>query len=223
VLLRCKNVKVASGRGPGTRAGLTRDRVLAAALDLVDEEGLAALSMRRLGARLDVEAMTLYHHVPNKDALLDGLVEVVLRGAADVPDDDWRSALRGYAHRLRATLLAHPAVLPLAVSRSASTPESLRVAERMLRRLRAAGFALGPALDLFNALSVFVLGHAAAETGVPPTATGPGSTGELAGLDPAEFPLLVEAATTGAGTDDAARFGSAVDALIEGFALGLTR
>jgi AcrR family transcriptional regulator len=209
---------VASGRGPGTRAGLTRERVLVAALDLVGEEGLAALSMRRLGARLGVEAMTLYHHVPNKDAVLDGLVELVLRDAAGEPDDgDWRTALRGYAHRLRSTLLAHPAVLPLAVSRSASTPESLRVAERVLTALCAAGFPLGSALDLVNALSVFVLGHAAAEVGVAPT--GPGSADGLAGLDPAEFPLLVRAATTGEGTDDAARFAAAVDALLDGFAL----
>jgi AcrR family transcriptional regulator len=208
---------VASARGPGTRAGLTRERVLAAALELVDEDGLTALSMRRLGSRLGVEAMTLYHHVPNKDALLDGLVELVLREAAgEVGDDDWRAALRGYAHRLRATLLAHPAVLPLAVSRSASTPESLRVAERVLGVLCAAGFPLGTALDLFNALSVFVLGHAAAEVGVP--VEGPGSTGGLAGLDPADFPLLVRAARSGAGTDDAARFAAAVDALLSGFA-----
>lgn len=217
MLLRCKNVKVADGRGPGTRAGLTRDRVLAAALDLVDADGLTALTMRGLGARLGVEAMTLYHHVPNKDALLDGLVELVLRDAAgEILDDDWREALRGYAHRLRGILLAHPAVLPLAVSRSASTAESLRLAERVLRLLCDAGFALGRALDLFNALSVFVLGHAAAETGVP--ATGPGAADQLAGLDPAEFPLLVRAATTGEGTDDDARFAAAVDALIAGFA-----
>src|SRR3954454_2882730 len=124
--------------------------------------------MRRRGARLGVEAMSLYHHVPNKDALLDGLVEVVLRDAAgDVAGDDWRALLRGYAHRLRTTLLGHPAVLPLAVGRSARTPESLRVAERVLGTLCAAGFPLGSALDLFNALSVFVLGHAAAEVGVP--------------------------------------------------------
>lgn len=213
---------MASGRGPGTRAGLTRDRVLAAALDLVDEDGLGALSMRRLGARLDVEAMTLYHHVPNKDALLDGLVELVLREAAGEPaGDEWRAVLRGYAHRLRAALLAHPGALPLAVSRSASTPESLRVAEWVLGTLCAAGFPLGSALDLFNALSVFVLGHAAAEVGVPPTATGPGSVAALAALDPAEFPLLARAAATGEGADDGARFASAVDALVDGFALRL--
>jgi AcrR family transcriptional regulator len=191
--------------------------VLAAALELVDEDGLAALSMRRLGARLEVEAMTLYHHVPNKEAVLDGRVELVLQDAAgEITEDDWRGVLRGYAHRLRATLLAHPAVLPLAVSRSASTPESLRVAERVLGALCAAGFPLGSALDLFNALSVFALGHAAAEAGVP--ADGAGSADGLAGLDPAEFPLLVRAATTGEGTDDAGRFTAAVDALLDGFA-----
>jgi AcrR family transcriptional regulator len=214
VLLRCKNVKVAQ-RGPGRRVGLSRDQVLAAALDLVDDEGLAALSMRRLGARLGVEAMTLYHHVPNKDALLDGLVEAVLRDAAsDPPDDDWRAALRGYAHRLRAALLAHPGVLPLAVSRPASTPASLRIVERVLGALCTAGFPLGAALDLVNALSVFVLGHAAAEVGVPP-----GAPGGPAGLDPAQFPLLTRAVSTGDGVDDATRFAAAVDALLDGFAL----
>src|SRR5262245_42295186 len=141
-------------RRPGSRVGLDREQVLDAALELVDAEGLSALSMRRLGARLGVEAMTVYHHVPNKDALLDGLVERVLRDAAGEPPStgSWAELLRGYADRLRTALLRHPAVLPLAVSRAAVSLESLRVVERVLTALRAADFPLGTALHLVNSL-----------------------------------------------------------------------
>lgn len=72
---------MAAQRARGQRAGLTRQAVLEAALRLVDQEGLKALSMRRLGAELGVEAMTLYHHVPNKTALLDGMIEQVVAEA----------------------------------------------------------------------------------------------------------------------------------------------
>ncbi|MFD0330871.1 TetR/AcrR family transcriptional regulator C-terminal domain-containing protein [Streptacidiphilus monticola] len=135
-------------RGRGERAGLSRGRVLDAALQLVDRTGLKGLTMRALGEELQVEAMTLYHYVPNKDALLDGLVEQVFAAAAPALDHtdttqgapDWRAALRGYATALRTGLLRHPAVLPLAASRPAATPAALDDVEASLRMLTAAGF-----------------------------------------------------------------------------------
>ncbi len=85
--------------------------------------------------------------------------------------------------------------------------------------LRTAGFTLGGALDVINSLSVFVLGHTAAEVGTDPVNRrgDPGSVAALAELDPAEFPLLAEAARTGQGTDDESRFNAAVTALLTGF------
>ncbi|MEU1782988.1 TetR/AcrR family transcriptional regulator C-terminal domain-containing protein [Streptomyces abikoensis] len=225
-------------RTRGERAGLTREIVLDAALGLIDREGRAALTMRRLGAELGVEAMTLYHHVPNKDALLDGLVERVFAEALPLPaagdsdsdsDDgeatDWRAFLRAYAGSLRTALLRHPGVLPLVTGRPAVTPATLDAVERGLRTLTSAGFALGPAVDTLNALSLFVVGHTAAEADAhhahpartAPSVAAPGTTAWLAELDCERYPLVVEAAGTGAGTDDAERFGFAVDAMLTGF------
>jgi AcrR family transcriptional regulator len=205
-------------RSPGQRAGLSRERVLDAALAIADRDGLAALTMRRLGSELGVEAMTLYHHLPNKDALLDGLVERVLELAAPPETDGraWTDSMRDYAIALRATLRQHPGVLPLAATRPAVTPQTLRTVERSLELLHSAGFSLGLALDLVNTLSVFVIGHVAAEEAIP-AATEADSIAQLAELDPAEFPLLSAAARDGQGTDDESRFRTAVEAFLLGF------
>jgi AcrR family transcriptional regulator len=209
-------------RGAGERAGLTRSQVLDAALDLTDRHGPEALSMRKLGAELGVEAMTLYHYVASKDALLDGMVERVLELSSlpQAGDQPWDAALREYAEKLRATLLGHPGVLPLALTRPAATPQSLRAVESGLRVLTGAGFGLGAALDALNALTIFVVGHAAAEVGTAGVhqAGAAGSAVALAGLDAAQYPLLTEAARTGQGTDDQQRFRYGVAALVAGFA-----
>ncbi|MEU4208450.1 TetR/AcrR family transcriptional regulator C-terminal domain-containing protein [Streptomyces sp. NPDC026206] len=212
-----------SKRTRGERAGLTREQVLDAALELADREGVKALTMRRLGTELGVEAMTLYHYVAGKDALLDGLVERVFARALPVAaagDDGpgWRTVLASYADALRETLLRHPGVLPLAATRPAVTPATLDAVERGLGVLTVAGFPLGAAVDALNALSVFVVAHTAAEAAVTAgDGDGPGSPAWLADLDTARYPLVAEAARTGAGTDDAVRFRFAVGALVAGF------
>lgn len=202
------------------RAGLSREQVLDAALAMADRDGLAALSMRKLGADLGVEAMTLYHYVPNKDALFDGIVERVMSAAEiRVADGDWQTSLAEYARALRRTLLHHPGALPLVATRVAVTPQTLRTAEHGLSVLRTAGFELGQALDIVNALTLFVIAHATSEAHTTPVneARGPGSADHLNTLDPAEFPLITEAARTGAGTDDETRFEFAVAAMLHGF------
>ncbi|MFI5915532.1 TetR/AcrR family transcriptional regulator C-terminal domain-containing protein [Dactylosporangium sp. NPDC051541] len=188
---------------------MTRAQVLDAALELVDRVGLSGLTMRALGAALDVEAMTLYHYVPNKDALVDGLVEHVFTAATPAaPGDDWREHLRTYAHELRTLLLEHPGVLP-AIVRPAATPATLDAVETGLRVLTDAGFRLGTALDVINALTLFVISHTAAEVAI----------GEAAApaLDAERHPLLLAAATSGDGGDDFTRFAFAVEALLTGF------
>src|SRR6202012_3770970 len=105
--LRCKSCQPRNGdrsrmtsskRTRADRAGLSREQVLDAALDLVDRDGASALSMRRLGAELGVEAMTLYHYLPSKDALLDGIVERVMGQAETrLADGPWDRALTAYA------------------------------------------------------------------------------------------------------------------------------
>jgi AcrR family transcriptional regulator len=201
------------------RAGLSREQVLDAALDLVDRGGVAALSMRRLGAELGVEAMTLYHYLPNKDALLDGIVERVMgQTEATFTGGPWERAVTDYARSLRATLLRHPGAALIVATRPAVTPETLRAAERGLALLRAAGFPLDRALDTLNALTLFTVAHAASEvsTAAVNSAHAAGSQDYVAALDEEEFPLLTEAARSSTGTDDGARFEFAVAAFIRG-------
>ncbi|MCX5381535.1 TetR/AcrR family transcriptional regulator [Streptomyces sp. NBC_00091] len=202
-----------ANRARGQRVGLTRQAVLEAAVRLVDREGLKALSMRRLGAELGVEAMTLYHHVPNKSALLDGMIEQVVAEA--VPPEfgaaTWREDLRAYAHALMAALGAHPHAVPLLLSRPAMTPRNLRTMEAVVEMLSGAGFPLPRTLDVLYSLTSFVVGHAAAQAGSVDGAGG------LASLDPEAYPLLVSAAGE-AGEDAAgARFDFALEALLSGF------
>jgi AcrR family transcriptional regulator len=204
---------VVNRRMPGERAGLSRDGILDAALALVDSRGLAGLSMRALAAELGVEAMSLYHHVPNKDALIDGLVErlfVPAGGAAQ--GADWRTLLRDYARDLRGALLRHPALLPV-ITRPAATGPTLDAVERALGVLTAAGFPLGRALDALNTVTVFVIGHASAEVAI--------GTPDPVAVD--GRPLLAQAMATGAGADDAQRFEFAVEALLTGFAAVIPR
>ena len=159
------------------REPLTRDRVLDAALGLVDRDGLEALSMRRLGEALGVEAMSLYNHVPNKGALLDGLHERILGEVAPPPaaPRDWQAFARHQARSLHATLCAHPRAISLFATRPAATESSLARLDGYLAVLRAAGFAPLDALMVVQIVSAFVVGHAlwVAGTSDAPAATWP--------------------------------------------------
>ncbi len=126
-----------------TRDALTHDRVVQAALALADSEGLDALSMRRLGAELGVEAMSLYRHVPNKDALLDGMVDVVVQSWVDPGDAaiaDWRRRLGAIMHRAHDALIARPWAVELISSRPRVGAARLRYAETITSAVLEAGF-----------------------------------------------------------------------------------
>jgi TetR/AcrR family tetracycline transcriptional repressor len=214
-------------RRAGAKAGLSRERVLDAALEYLDANGLPALSMRKLGAHLDVEAMTLYYHVPNKDALLDGLVDRVMElafaGLAEPGPGEagaWVPWMRRFAHSLRAALLAHPGVLPLVATRPVNSPDALRMSERWLAAMRSAGMPLGQAMDVVNVLATFTIGHTLAEVGQTPGHEGsePDLDQRADELDPREYPNLTEIITTRAGLDFTHRFGQAVDILLAGYA-----
>ena len=92
-----------------TRTPLSRERVLRAAVDLADESGIEALSMRKLGQELGVEAMSLYNHVANKEEILDGMADLIMSEIEPpLPDADWKSALRERALSAREVLVRHP-------------------------------------------------------------------------------------------------------------------
>ncbi|MGC0144549.1 TetR/AcrR family transcriptional regulator C-terminal domain-containing protein [Pseudactinotalea sp. Z1732] len=210
----------------GQHAGLTRAMVLGGALDLVDRQGAASLTMRGLAAELGVEAMALYHHVSNKDQLLDGLVELVV-GDAVPPEStgrEWREFMRSYGLRLSARLRAHPEVLPLVATRPALTPTVLRMLDRGVRVLQEGGFPPGWALQAIHVVTGFVVGS----LGAFPETTGDGGDPErverLSAVELADFPALQAAVTCGhapgSGQD---LFLVTLDALIEGLASAASR
>lgn len=169
------------------KRSLTRARVLAAALELVDAEGLEALSMRKLGERLGVEGMALYRHVANKSDLLDGVFEAVLTEMrAPARTGDWRTDVRAMARAFEAALIAHPRALPLFASRPAVSPASLEVVEAAIGVLVQAGLPLDRALLTFDSVVALVVGHCLAHYG-PADAHAPV---DYAALDPARFPHL---------------------------------
>jgi len=142
-----------------TRKPLTRDRIFAAALEIIDHEGLAALSMRRLGAALGVEAMAIYHHVPNKDALLAGVVDLLLAPGGVIPEGTgWREGLQWGADTLRTTLLAHPAAVALVTSSPLRSDPSIEWIERPLVLLADAGFTPDDAAGLLHAVLALSFG-----------------------------------------------------------------
>lgn len=133
--------------------------MLRAAVTLVDEIGIAALSMRKLGVVLGVEAMSLYKHVSNKDDILDGIVDLVV-GEFEVPaiGVDWKGAMRRRAMSAHQVLMRHPWATMLVVSRLNVGPEMLRYVDATIGCLRAAGFSYPMADHAWNAVDSYIYG-----------------------------------------------------------------
>jgi AcrR family transcriptional regulator len=144
---------------PEPRVPLNRERVLSAALVLADEEGIESLTMRELGLRLGVEAMSLYNHVANKDDILDGIVDLVLN-EIELPsaEEDWEAAIRKCAISAHDALLRHSWACNLIMSGSSVRPARLRYMESLLRRLREAGFSSEATYHAYHALDSHILG-----------------------------------------------------------------
>jgi AcrR family transcriptional regulator len=147
------------------RQRLTREKVLQAALGFVDANGLAALSMHKLGAELGVQGMSLYSHVASKDALLDGIVEVLTAEAGPPPADGtgWPGALRHLAADIRALILRHPAAAPLLVSRQVMATRQLQQLDGYTRLLMRQGFTEHHAVEVLRTLYGYALGFALVE------------------------------------------------------------
>ena len=140
------------------RTPLNRERVLRAAVALADESGIEALSMRRLGQELGVEAMSLYNHVANKDDLLNGITDLVLSEFELPEGGEWKTALRRHAISAHDVLRAHPWASNLAISPDRSLPVAIVRAEWTLRRFREAGFPPELTYHAFHALDAHILG-----------------------------------------------------------------
>ena len=150
------------------RIPLNRDRVMRAALALADEGGFEALTMRKLGQALGVEAMSLYNHVANKDDVLDGLVDIVF-SEIDLPCDggDWKTAMRRRAISAREVLGRHRWAIGLMESRANPGPATLRHHDSVLRCLREAGFSIAQAAHAYSALDSYIYGFALQQASLP--------------------------------------------------------
>lgn len=157
-----------SARKPRTREPLTRERVLRTAVALADRSGIESLTMRALGAELGVEAMSLYNHVANKDAILDGITDIVV-GDIHVPPTGtpWKQAMRERSMSAHETLLAHPWVAMLLMSRYNIGPGMTRYLDGTLGRLREGGFTIEGALDAWNTLDSHLYGFTLQELNLP--------------------------------------------------------
>ncbi len=212
--------------GPAARGGLSTERVLAAALHIVDTEGLPALSMRRLARALNREAMTLYRYAANKTSLLDGITDLVLRELdVDPRAADWRQELRELADDFRALALAHPNVVPLLLTRPLATPPgrrlpgTLRPLEDFLELFTGAGFTPPDALHAYRLFFGFLHGHVLHE--LQELTDNPDETDDLLRLGLhrlplAQFPRLRALASELAGYDGAAQLHQGVEMMITG-------
>jgi AcrR family transcriptional regulator len=184
---------------PAPRIPLTRERVLRAAVALADRDGVASLSMRRLARELGVEAMSLYHHVASKDALLDGMVDHVF-SEIDLPTgEDWKAAMRQRAVSARAALRRHPWAIALMEWRSTPGPANLRHHDAVIGCLRQAGFPVALTAHAYSILDAYIYGFALQEASLPfdtPEETAELAQSIMAGFPAADaYPHLAELAT----------------------------
>ncbi|MGB8383759.1 MAG: TetR/AcrR family transcriptional regulator C-terminal domain-containing protein [Dermatophilaceae bacterium] len=223
---RAEPAQVRRGQHGSTRVALSRHRVLKAALQVVDTEGLGALTMRRLGRQLDRDPMALYRYAANREALLDGVAELVLAQLV-IPTDvrDWARQLRTTAHQFRQLALNHPNVVPLLVTRPLRTPlglrplGTLRPLEQILTLLTAAGFTPPEALRAYRAYFGFLYGHILTE--LQEIVADPDETDDLLRLGlhrlpPREFPHVRALARELAHYDGAAELDHGLDTLLTG-------
>jgi len=209
------------------RRVLTRHAVLVTALGIIDDEGVDALSMRRLGRVLGRDPMRLYRFAESKDELLDGVVELVSQElqVPSGPSDAWEKALRTTAHAYRRLALAHPNVVPLMVTRPLATPlalrppGTLRPLESLLELLVGAGFTPGGALHAYRFYMGFLQGHVLNE--LQEQVHDPDETDDLLRLGlyrlPArEFPRLRSLAGELAAYDGARELEEGLDVVLDG-------
>jgi AcrR family transcriptional regulator len=147
------------------RLPLNRTRILAAALAIADEQGIDALSMRKLAQSLGFEAMSLYNHVSNKDDLLDGILDLVLE-ETEIPDEGspWDAAIRASAVSVHDALRRHPWAPTLLLTGTRVRPGRLRYMDALLGRLRASGFDADTTYHAYHVLDGHIFGFSQWET-----------------------------------------------------------
>lgn len=211
------------------RAPLSRERVLGAAVAIADAGGLAALTIRSLADELGVKPMSLYHHVANKEAVVDGIVDVVF-GEIELPPAEagWRDAVRRRAYSARAVLRRHPWATPLMESRAHPGPATLRHHDAVIGALRRGGFPVALAAHAYSLMDSYIYGFALEEAALPfaPQEAGDAVPDFLAQFDPRQYPHLVEMAVEHImkpGYDYGEEFGFGLELILDGLERHLAR
>jgi len=208
-----------------TRSQLSRDLVLRTAVAYADRHGLEALSMRKLADELGAGAMSLYHYVPNKTDLIDGMVDLVF-AEIELPalDVDWRTAMRRRAVSTREALNRHRWAVGHMEGRTTHGPANLRLHDAVLGCLRAAGFSLEMTVHAYSVQDAYIYGFALQETDLTPetpedfAAVAAQQMEDYAAVL-ADFPNLVEVVgghVAEAGYDYATEFLFGLDLILDG-------
>ena len=150
------------------RAPLSKERVLRTAVALADRHGIESLSMRKLADELGAGAMSLYYHVPNKEELIDGMVDIVFSEIEPPPLElDWKTAMRRRAHSTREVLNRHRWAVGLMEGRMKPGPAGIRLREAILGCLRRAGFSIEMTIQAYSVQDAYIYGFALQEKGLP--------------------------------------------------------
>ena len=208
--------------GRGRRVGLTRDQIVDAAVALIDRDGLDAFSLRRLAADIGVDPMSLYNHVANKDALFDGVVEVVMAEIGAAMGDltgPWPDQIRQAAAAFRGVLLGHPHVSVIVLTRPVLSDVPLEVLRRAVNPALDAGLPFDEAVLLLRTFTSFLTGAILRELGSAMTfgaLTPERVAARVVEIESSGEPLLAEAATVVASIDHERLFTYGVELLIAG-------
>ncbi|MDG4830805.1 TetR/AcrR family transcriptional regulator C-terminal domain-containing protein [Solwaraspora sp. WMMD1047] len=213
-----------SSDGPAARAALSRERVLRGAVAVADSGGIAALTIRSLATELGVKPMAVYHHVANKEEILDGIVDLVF-AEIELPriGGDWRVELSRQAHSARRVLRRHPWATPLLDSRTSPGPATLRHHDAIIGTLRAAGFSVPLTAHAYTVLDSYVYGFALQEAALPfePDSVADVADSIVQRFATGQYPHLVEMATEHVmrpGYDFGAQFDFGLDLILDGLA-----
>ncbi|HLU73629.1 MAG TPA: TetR/AcrR family transcriptional regulator C-terminal domain-containing protein [Nonomuraea sp.] len=203
-------------------APLSRARIVAAAVELVEREGADAVSMRRIASELGVGVMSLYNHVPSKNALLDAVAESVLSEIefTDDPEAHWTDRVRMQARAFRQIAHHYPRCTMLVVSRQLHGHAVLLPVERALATLRSAGFDGADAVRVMRLFITFIVGSLLREVGVTPGfAPARGSAIDAGEVDPELFPEVSALSELLGHDDPEAEFEFGVELLIQAIAV----
>jgi AcrR family transcriptional regulator len=207
------------GPVPETRPALTRDRIVQAAVELIERDGADALSMRAVAAGLGVAVMSLYNHVPNKAALLEGVAEHVVAGMdLDAgPEEDWQDSARALVRAFRKVAHDYPRCMTIVLTHKIDTPVAVRPAERALAVADAAGFDGPTSVRIMRALLAYALGAQMREIGAVKMLDrlSHASAASYARLDPERFPHVIALAPELTRLDPEADFEFGLDLLIQ--------